>query len=116
MKKLSRGVRLVRDILWTLNIFQYKVELISDNPNTDLLQNRIIYVVGNEKYVKWAYLKCPSNCDDVIMLSLIKSNGPSWRISQDKLGRPTIYPSIHKLDGCKSHFWIRSGKINWASD
>lgn len=114
MKKLSKGIELIRDILWSLKIFQYKIEIIPDNPNPDLLKDRIIYVVGNDKYVKWAYLKCPSNCGDLIMLSLVNSVGPSWKIKQDNLGRPTIYPSIHKLDGCKSHFWLKKGIIQWV--
>ena len=97
-----------------IGFFQFKVKVVYDNPNPERLKQNIIYVVGNEKFAKWAYLKCPSRCGEVIMLSLIQSAKPFWNIKRDKLGRPTIYPSIHKLDGCKSHFWLRRGKLRWV--
>jgi hypothetical protein len=103
-------------MLWSLNQFKYKVEIIPDNPNPDNLKNDIIYVVGEKRFVKWAYLKCPCGCNESIMLSLNKTNYPSWSVKQDKLGRATISPSINKLDGCKSHFLIKKGKLIWARD
>jgi hypothetical protein len=105
---------MVRDLLWKNNKFQYKVEIILHNPNPDNIKKNIVYVVGDKKYAKWAYLRCPSGCNDIIMLSLNKRNFPSWSVKQDKLGRATISPSIHKLDGCKSHFFIKKGKLIWA--
>lgn len=112
MKKLSFLNNIISELLWMIGTFQYKIDIISNNPNPDQIKKNIIYIVGNENYVKWAYLKCPSMCGDVIMLSLIQATKPSWTIRRDKLGRPSIYPSIHKLDGCKSHFWIRRGMIS----
>ena len=114
MKKLNFINRMYRDFLWNNKKFQFKVEIISDNPNYELLKTDIIYVVGDKNFVKWAYLKCPCGCDDVIMLSLNLKNYPSWSIRQDKLGRATITPSIKKLDGCKSHFLIKKGDLIWA--
>jgi len=102
-------------MLWTFKQFQYKVEIIPDNPNPDNLKEHIVYVVGGKKYTKWAYMKCPCGCNEVIMLSLNSATFPSWSIKQDKLGRANISPSINKLVGCKSHFWIIKGKLNWAS-
>lgn len=101
-------------MLWTFNQFQYKIEIIPDNPSPDKIKKDIIYVVGGNKYVKWAYLKCPCGCNDSIMLSLSKNRFPSWSVKQDKLGRASISPSINKLDGCKSHFFVKKGKIVWA--
>lgn len=114
MKPLSKFNRVIRDFLWLTGIIQFKIEMTIDNPTSDSIRERIIYVVGNEKYIKWAYLKCPSKCGDVIMLSLNKKLRPSWTVSQDKIGRPTIYPSIHKLDGCKSHFWLQLGNVRFV--
>lgn len=114
MKRLPQTQRLISEILWKSRIFRYKVEFLPDNPDPISLRDRIVYVVGTQQYVKWAYLKCPSGCGDVILLNLTKSTSPSWRISSDNLGRPTISPSIHKMDGCKSHFWLRNGSIDWV--
>lgn len=102
-------------MLWKFKQFQYKVEIINDNPNSENLKKDIIYVVGEKRYMKWAYMKCPCGCNDTIMLSLNRNISPSWSIKQDKLGRATISPSINKLNGCKSHFLVKSGKLIWAT-
>ncbi|HBC31162.1 hypothetical protein KCV26_11440 [Petrimonas sulfuriphila] len=115
MKKLSFLKDKIRDMLWLYKQFQYKIEIIPDNPNPDSLKENIVYVVGNKNYSKWGYMKCPCGCGDLIMLSLNKDSFPSWTIKQDKLGRATISPSINRLDGCKSHYFIRKGKLIWAA-
>ena len=104
----------MRDLLWGTKQFQYKIEIIPDNPNPNNIKKNIIYVVGGKKYTKWAYLKCPCGCNDTIMLSLNKQDFPSWSVKQDKFGRASISPSINKLEGCYSHFFIKRGKLKWA--
>lgn len=103
-------------MLWSYKQFQYKIEIIPDNPNPNILKQNIVYVVGEKRFIKWAYVKCPCGCNDLIMLSLNKNRFPSWSVKQDKLGRASISPSINKLDGCKSHFLIKKGKLIWAED
>lgn len=71
-------------------------------------------VVGGKDYVKWAYLKCPCGCGDILSLSLMKSIKPNWKLRIDKNKLPTLYPSIWREDGCESHFWIWKGKLEWA--
>lgn len=114
MKKLFIINRIIKDMLWKHKQFQYKVELIPDNPGSENLEKNIVYIVGGKKFVKWAYLKCPCGCNAPIMLSLNKLNYPSWSVKQDKVGRATISPSINKLDGCRSHFVIKKGKVIWT--
>jgi hypothetical protein len=114
MKKLNFIHRTIRDMLWTRKQFQYKIEIIPDNPKTEDLKENIVYVVGEKTFTKWAYLKCPCGCEDNIMLSLNKAHFPSWSVKQDKVGRATISPSIKKLTGCKSHFLIKKGKLIWS--
>lgn len=115
MEKLNYFKSKIRDMLWSYKQFQYKIEIIPDNPNPDSLRDNIVYVVGAKNYIKWGYIKCPCGCGDSIMLSLNKKAYPSWSIKQDKIGRATISPSVNKLDGCKSHFFIRKGKLIWAT-
>ncbi|PKP01376.1 MAG: hypothetical protein CVU11_15400 [Bacteroidetes bacterium HGW-Bacteroidetes-6] len=115
MEKLNYFKSKIRDMLWSYKHFQYKIEIIPDNPNPDSLRDNIVYVVGSKNYIKWGYMKCPCGCGDTIMLSLNEKAYPSWSIKQDKIGRATISPSVNKLDGCKSHFFIRKGKLIWAT-
>lgn len=102
-------------MLWTFKQFQYKVEIIPDNPNLENLKKDTVYVVGEKRYMKWAYMKCPCGCNEIIMLSLNRNSYPSWSVKQDSLGRATISPSINKLSGCKSHFFVKNGKLIWAT-
>ena len=114
MNELNFIMKKVKNLLWSYKKFQYKVEIIPDNPNPDTLNDNIVYVVGCKKYIKWAYLKCPCGCNDTIMLSLDRKKYPSWSVKQGMLGQATISPSIYKQDGCRSHFFIKKGQLIWA--
>ena len=47
-------------------------------------------------------------------LSLSEKRRPRWSVTVDALGRPTVTPSVHVLNGCRCHFWIRRGAIDWV--
>lgn len=86
------------------------------HPAQEDMKNGLIYLVGSGGYTKWAYLKCPCPRKDVLRLSLMERRAPSWQVVVDPRGRPTVSPSIRQLDGCFSHFWIRSGRVIWCAD
>lgn len=114
MKNISFINRIIGYFQWKFGKFQFRVALVKNNPNPEDIKANIVYIVGGGNYVKWAYLRCPDNCGDNIMLNLSVNRKPLWSVVQDKKGRATIYPSIYKLDGCKSHFWIKNGKLIWT--
>lgn len=92
----------------------YTVEYSENNPINDQIRDKVLFIVGGKDYVKWIYIKCPCGCGDVLTLSLMKKNRPSWNLKVDKLSRATLYPSVWKKEGCRSHFWIRKGRLEWA--
>ena len=114
MNELPLINRMVSNVLWNHNCFSFKIEILKDNPNPDELKKNIVYVVVGGDRTKWAYLRCPCGCNDIIMLSLDRKLNPSWSVKQDKFGRASIFPSINKLAGCRSHFWIKKGKLKWV--
>ncbi|PRE47469.1 hypothetical protein C6P97_06860 [Burkholderia multivorans] len=57
---------------------------------------------------------CPCHCGRKIEVLLIKEAKPRWDLTIDSHRRPTLHPSIHLNDGCRSHFWIRAGRIVWC--
>lgn len=59
---------------------------------------------------------CPCGCGDVIELLLLQSIDPHWKLTADNLSRPTLQPSVWKKDGCKSHFWLKKGRVIWVGD
>lgn len=58
--------------------------------------------------------QCPCGCGDVIELVLLPNVKPRWDIYIDWRGRPTLSPSVWKTTGCRSHFWVKDGKIKWV--
>jgi hypothetical protein len=99
--------------MYHLGFTDYKLEFQFQNPSYYEVKKNKIIIVGQD-ISKRAYLKCPCGCGDLIMLSLMKENKPSWNLQIDNLGRPSLLPSIWKIDGCKSHFFVRRGRIKWV--
>lgn len=89
---------------------------LSRHPSPEKIKPNVVVIVGNSKFQKWACFKCPDGCGETILLSLSQSRRPRWTVTADWMGRPTIHPSIRQLDGCKSHFWVKQGKVKWCSD
>ncbi|SAD40653.1 DUF6527 family protein [Enterobacter roggenkampii] len=58
--------------------------------------------------------KCPCGCGSVIELLLLEEAKPHWRCSIDENNIPSLYPSVWLNKGCKSHFWLKHGRIHWV--
>jgi hypothetical protein len=59
-------------------------------------------------------MRCPCGCGDTIELALFEEADTRWKLRVDKRGRPTLYPSVWKRDGCKSHYFVFEGRIIWV--
>ncbi|WP_353477497.1 DUF6527 family protein [Arenibacter sp. M-2] len=92
---------------WNRYTFRY-VEDIPEYP-----ARRILYIVGSIKSSWLLFFKCPCGCDKVIHLNLMEDESPRWSYTMIR-NRVNIAPSIHRLKGCKSHFWIKKGRIIWC--
>lgn len=57
---------------------------------------------------------CPCGCQRRIELLLIPEAKPHWQLAIDEKNRPTLWPSVWLEGGCRSHFWIRAGRIIWV--
>jgi hypothetical protein len=75
-----------------------------------------LVVVESGGFRKWACMKCPGGCGMKISLSLNANLGPRWRVTGDWFGRPSIEPSVHQMNECRCHFWVRSGQVEWCPD
>ncbi|WP_094538716.1 DUF6527 family protein [Brucella grignonensis] len=63
---------------------------------------------------KWACLTCPGGCGRAINLSLNPTRRPRWSVVGDFWQRPTVQPSVHQINDCGCHFWIKEGRIDWC--
>lgn len=111
--------KLLKKLLVYFPLFQkkgYGLAYTDSMPPTEKVPDKTLVIVGSEGFFKWAVMKCPCGCGDLLTLSLMKSHKPNWRYSVDKENKATLTPSIWKKDGCRSHFFLRKGQIVWAND
>lgn len=78
------------------------------------LKPRRLYVVGGDGQSWFAAFLCPCGCGAVIHASLIEASRPSWRLTRHFAGAVSLHPSMWRTRGCRSHFWLRCGRIEWC--
>lgn len=72
-------------------------------------------VVAREDGELWsAGMNCPCGCGEIIELGLFPEAEQSWTLEMDGHRRPTLLPSVWRRTGCRSHFWMRRGRIYWC--
>ncbi|WP_222374631.1 DUF6527 family protein [Rhizobium leguminosarum] len=109
---------IARALAW-LGIIERPEFLVStalDMPAPEELLPGLAVVVGPNERPKWVTFACPSGCGTPILLSLNPARRPRWAVSSDWLGRPSLEPSVRRTDGCRCHFWMRRGRIDWCKD
>lgn len=80
-----------------------------DHPAT-----RTVHVVGEGGHLWFASFSCPCGCGETIKVSLLKTGRPRWSVTEHWDGTVSLRPSVWRQRGCKSHFWLRRGKIHWC--
>jgi len=72
-------------------------------------------VLARDDGEEWCVgLRCPCGCGDVIELLVVPEAKPRWDLAIDAKGRPSLSPSVGRQKGCRSHFWLRRGRIHWC--
>lgn len=81
----------------------------------DELEEGVLYVCGEGGHLWSVSFVCPCGCGEGVHLSLHRDGLPRWRLDEHEDGTVSIWPSIWRIRGCRSHFWIRHGTVRWAS-
>jgi hypothetical protein len=89
-----------------------QVECVDESP--DVVDAGKLYLVGDPALPWSAVFSCPCGCKETIALSLIRDDSPRWRVRRHIDGTVSLSPSIWRIRGCESHFYVRRGKIVWA--
>lgn len=77
-------------------------------------QASVVYLIG-EKNDPWqAAFICPCGCRSLIQLSLLSDSSQKWKVFLNNKNKISLSPSIHRKIGCKSHFYLHKGKIQWV--
>lgn len=91
----------------------YLLRVVVEEP--DLLDPHCIYAVGKNGHLWHLTFVCPCGCKEVISLSSLPGDSPRWSLTQGEDG-PTIHPSVWRKRGCRSHFFVRDGKVAWCNE
>jgi uncharacterized protein DUF6527 len=59
-------------------------------------------------------MRCPCGCGTTIELLLIREAKPRWDLMLDASRHPSLNPSVWLQSGCRSHFWLRKGRVEWC--
>jgi len=89
---------------------QYRPVIVKELPTH--LEQQTVYIVGEGRYRWFAALLCPCGCNEIIYLNLRADSHPCWLI-KEHIGTISIEPSIQRLKGCGSHFFIKKGRVQW---
>lgn len=92
---------------------KYVSEYIDDIPEEDQIEERVVYIIGENEYYWQVAFICPCGCQELIQLNLLPEVYPSWSFKHNKKNEITLLPSINRKVGCASHFRIVSGLVVW---
>ena len=88
----------------------YQLVHVTDEP--DVVEPDRIYAVGEHGHLWHLTFSCPCGCSARISLNALPDDFPCWRLIETTAG-PTLSPSIAREVGCRSHFWVRRGRVEW---
>lgn len=75
-----------------------------------------LYLVGDGDCQWFACFLCPCSCGALVQLSTLSRGRPRWSTTRHRNGTVTLHPSIRRTFGCRSHFLVRRGAIEWANE
>jgi hypothetical protein len=90
----------------------HQVLHVEDIPSTP--RKRAIYIVGQKENPWVIAFKCPCGCDANIQLNLLKETRPCWSYRLSAKNKIDLTPSVCRKYGCRSHFFIKNGKVKWC--
>ena len=80
------------------------------------LKKNVTYVIG-ENGINWfVVMVCPCGCESTLQMSLLPDAKPRWSLVEHADGAISLRPSVWRIKGCKSHFFLRRGLIRWCID
>ncbi len=78
------------------------------------LQAKVVYVTGEDDYTFYVVMICPCGCGEILFMNTVVGADPCWRLTQHSDGTVSLDPSVMRWIGCKSHFFLRAGRIIWC--
>ena len=99
--------------LWRTVFGEPKLRVKDVRELPDRLNAGIVYLVGEDEYLWFAAMICPCGCGSTLHMNLMPHSRPRWKVIKHDDGSVTLAPSISRLTGCHSHFFLRRSRIVW---
>jgi len=112
MKTIIIFLRRIFKSLYNLWDKPYSIQLVEDP--VDNAKKKTLYIIGSAEEPFQVELLCPCGCKDKIVLPVNYSTKPRWTLSITNRNLPSLSPSVWRSKGCKSHFFLKQGKIDWC--
>lgn len=59
-------------------------------------------------------IACPDGCGEQLTINLDPRSGPAWRFYEEPGATISLYPSVWRDTGCKSHFIVWKSRVYWC--
>jgi hypothetical protein len=80
----------------------------------EVLHPNAVYVLGEGQHKWFVALRCPCGCGATVQVSLLPDAKPRWRLIEHADKTVSLEPSVWGRMGCRSHFFLRRGVIEWC--
>ena len=74
-----------------------------------------MYLVGQNGVYWLCVFHCPCGCGTLLELLLVAEAKPHWTVRPVDEGFVDLSPSIWRIRGCGSHFFIKNNQVIWVS-
>lgn len=86
--------------------------VVSHSNAVALVQNPGDLAIVKRGMLRSVVMRCPDGCGEVITINLDPRTDKAWRVYKSKRGL-TLFPSVWRDTGCKSHFVLWNDVISW---
>ncbi len=88
----------------------------SDDDVPDEPAAGVLHLIADGSGNHWlAVMRCPCGCGATIQLPMSPPARPCWHL-RGNMQAPSLWPSVRRKTGCRSHFVVRGGAILWCHE
>jgi hypothetical protein len=98
---------------WWASLWERPYRSVRVEELPDRLAKKTLYIAGEGPHLWFVAMICPCGCGEILQMCLLQDARPRWTVSVDSNGVPSLSPSVWRQVGCKSHFFLVRGRIQW---
>lgn len=96
-----------------VKVISYKAQVSYRHEASSLLNEPGSIVIVHRGVARSLAIACPDGCGEELTINLDSRAGPAWRYYMNG-NDLSIFPSVWRDTGCKSHFIVWKSKIFWC--